>query len=95
MPNINDAVIVRARDAGVHFGYLKSYSGREVTLTNSRRIWRWFGANTLSEVAMIGIDQSKSRIAVKVDEITILDACEIIACSPEGTASIEGATWVK
>ncbi len=95
MPQINDAVIVRAKDAGVHFGYLKAHSGNEVTLTNSRRIWRWFGAWTLSEIATTGLDQSKSRVAAVVDEITILDACEIITCRPEAISSIEGATWVS
>lgn len=86
------AVIVRARDAGVHFGYFKSRSGREVTLTKSRRIWRWYGAWTLSEVATSGLDQSKSNVAAVLDEIDILDACEVIPCSPEAVRSIEGAT---
>ena len=88
-------VIVRATAAGVHFGYLKHEEGNKVTLANSRRIWRWYGAWTLSEVATQGIDQYKSRVAAVVSEITIMDACEIIACTPKAVASIEGATWVE
>ena len=88
-------VIVRATAAGVHFGYLKCNEGNKVTLTKARRIWRWHGAWTLSEVATAGLDQSRSRVAATVSEITILDACEIIACTPEAVASIDGATWAK
>ena len=37
---IGQKVIIRARDAGVHFGTLQSVDGRSVVLTNSRRMWR-------------------------------------------------------
>jgi hypothetical protein len=73
-------VIVRARDAGVHFGKLERYDGRTVYLTESRRMWRWKAAKgiSLSDCAMFGIDGSNSKICVTVPSIVILDACEII-----------------
>lgn len=86
-------VIIRSYYAGVHFGYLRHRDGKEVTLANSRRIWRWYGAWTLSEIATTGIDQSRSKVAATVAEITITDAYEIIACAPEAVSSIEGAKW--
>lgn len=76
-------VLVRCRDAGVHAGVLVSREGREVTLKNSRRIWYWKGAASLSELAMKGAKHaSQCKFAVPVDEIVLLDACEVITCTP-------------
>jgi len=87
------AVIVRARDAGVHYGKLVAYEGRTVWLTNSRRLWSWTANSgiALSGVAMSGVNKSKSKVDVFVPNITILDACEIIDASPEAAKSIEEA----
>jgi hypothetical protein len=85
-------VIVRCRSASPHFGYLKTKSGSEVTLEKARRIWRWFGAWTLSEVASKGLDTSKSKIAAPTS-VTLSDWIEIIDCTPEAVKSIESATW--
>lgn len=86
------AVIVRCRSASPHFGYLASKSGSEVTLEKARRIWRWFGAWTLSEVATLGLDTTKSKIAAPTT-VTLLDVIEIIDCTPQAVASIESAKW--
>lgn len=40
-------VIVRTYSAGVFAGNLKSRNGKEVELTDARRIWRWAGAASL------------------------------------------------
>ena len=87
-------VIVRTYSAGVHFGYLRARRGKEVDLERSRRIWRWFGANTLSEIATYGLDVAKSKVAVPVS-VTLTEAVEIINCTPEATKIIEGASWPK
>lgn len=72
-------VIIRARDAGVHCGTLKSVEGRHVVLTEASRIWRWRGANTLNELALRGPDRdSYTRISEAVPRVEILDACEIL-----------------
>jgi hypothetical protein len=81
--------IVRARDAGVHYGTVVSVDGRTVVLTDARRIWSWCGAFTLSEVARVGITTAESRIACVVPEIAILDACEVIPASEQAAATIE------
>ena len=88
------AVIVRTYSAGVHFGYLVRREGREVDLVKSRRIWRWSGANTLSEIATYGLDPRASRVAVPVT-ITLTEAIEIIDCTPEAIEKIEAAAWAK
>lgn len=86
-------VIIRTYSAGVHFGYLVKRNGKEVELSGARRLWRWFGAWTLNEVATAGIDVSKSKVGAPVN-ITLTEAIEIIDCTPAAAASIESATWV-
>ena len=88
------AVIVRAKDAGVHFGYLIGFEGRRVDLTNSRRMWSWktTGVGSLSNVAVSGIDAKASKIAPLVAKTIILDACEIIDVTPDASKSIEAAS---
>jgi len=91
--NAKKAVIVRTYSAGVHFGYLVSRNGKEVVLERSRRLWRWFGAWTLSEVATSGVDTSKSKIGAPVN-ITLTEAIEIIDCTPAAIENLESAKWV-
>jgi hypothetical protein len=86
-------VIVRTYSAGVHFGYLKARHGKEVDLVRSRRIWRWVGAKTLSEIALHGVGAG-SKIAEPVT-ITLTEAIEIINCSREATKNLETAIWTK
>jgi len=82
-------VIVRCRDAGVHAGEYRDHEGREVRLINSRRLWYWSGAASLSELAAHGAKNTDScKFAVSVKEITLLDACEIITCDPGGEKMI-------
>lgn len=85
-------VLVRTFSAGVHFGYLARRSGKEVDLVDSRRIWRWFGAMTLSEIATVGLDASKSKVAAPIT-VTLTEAIEIIDCTPAAVTSIEAAKW--
>ena len=86
-------VIVRARDAGVHFGKLVAYDGRTVWLEDSRRLWSWAAKSgvALSGVAQHGIKADKSKIDTINPRIMILDACEIIDASPDAEKSIMGA----
>ena len=86
-------VIVRARDAGVHFGRYQGHEGRTVYLTDSRRMWRWKAASgiSLSDCATAGIDASNSKICAVVSRLIVLDACEIIDCEPAAANSIINA----
>lgn len=78
VPPTGPEVIVRTYSAGVHIGTIEKRDGKEVTLTNARRLWRWSGAFTLSAVATKGIDRSESRISVPVPSIILTEAIEII-----------------
>lgn len=93
-------VVVRARDAGVHFGELLGHDGRTVTLGNARRIWRWRGANTLNEVATKGVEPGTgrggyTRVSDPVERIDLLEACEILTATDEAATSIENAGWAQ
>jgi hypothetical protein len=88
-------VIVRCRDAGVHAGEYVGHVGREVVLENSRRIWYWSGAASLSEIAVHGCAKpAECKIAMAVPKITLTEACEIIVCLPAGEKFLrEVAVW--
>jgi len=82
-PMIGKHCIIRTYSAGVHFGIVKDVDnkaggqGCDVLLENSRRIWKWEGAFTLSEVAQAGVNSS-SRIASEVPETYICGVIEMI-----------------
>lgn len=80
------AVLVRTYSAGVHYGYLKSYedtpSGRVVVLVDTRRIWCWSGAASLSQMSVEGVkNPDKCRFSIKIPENEIVNAIEIIPLS--------------
>lgn len=55
-------VIVRTYSAGVFAGNLKSRNGKEVVLTNARRLWYWAGAASLSQLAVNGTSKPMEGI---------------------------------
>lgn len=77
---IGKYVVVRTHSAGVHVGVLQSQSGKEVTLSDARRIWSWRGAFTLSEMSQKGVSD-ESRLSMPVPAIMLTEAIEIIPCS--------------
>lgn len=91
--NIGKMVIVRCRDAGVHYGELVNYEGREVVLKNSRRMYYWKSAKsaTLSACANYGITSDSKIMGAIPGNIVLPEACEILPCSDESIASIGGS----
>ena len=87
---IGKKVIIRADRAGVFFGTLKEKNGNEVTLSDCRRLWRWYGAASLSQLAVEGTkDPNNCKFTIVVPAITILGVIEIIPCTEEAVKSIE------
>lgn len=75
-------VMIRTYAAGVHYGQLKkresTLAGIEVTLVNARRVWRWEGAASLSELAARGTSNPKGcKFPMEVPEIELV-AIEVI-----------------
>lgn len=86
----NKKYLVRGRDSGVFFGEIKERNGKEVTMTNVRRIWHWEGAASLSQLAQEGTKLPQNcKFTVPVDEMIVLDAIEIDACTDEAVKNIE------
>ena len=84
-------VLIRTHSAGVHVGYLKSREGKEVVLLNSRRLWYWSGASSLSQLAMEGVKEpSKCKFPCEVSEITLTEAIEVITVTEEARENIAG-----
>ena len=83
-------VIVRTYSAGVFAGVLENRSGREVTLTNARRLWRWEGAASLSQLAMEGVSKpSECKFPCEVSEVLLLEAVEILNTTEKAKQSIK------
>lgn len=82
-------VVVRARDSGVHVGFLARYHDGDAELLDARRLWQWQeGRHTLNEIAVQGAP-AKSRISKAVPQIVILDACELIPVSDTASRTFE------
>jgi len=84
-----DYVIVRCTQAGVHAGRLQKKAGAQVSLSAARRLWYWkpLKGAFLSGVAEHGL-HADSKVGTAVT-IELLDACEVILCSPAAAASIQ------
>lgn len=94
---IGKYVIVRCDRAGVFAGTLSEKNGREVTLTDCRRLWFWSGAASISQLAVDGTsDKIKCKFTVTVQKIILLEAIEIIPCTDVAEKSIkEVPIWKK
>ena len=89
-------VIIRAVTSGVHYGYLKSRKDSEVELVNSRRLWYWSGACSLSQLAVDGTTKPQDcKFSVVTPAITVLGVCEIIAVTASAKTIIDGVPQWK
>ena len=97
MKNKEKYYIVRTYSAGVFAGNIKKREGREVTMTNVRRIWYWDGAASLSQMALSGVSKPENcKFSVTNDELLVLEAIEIITCTEEAEKNIKGVPeWKK
>ena len=90
-PFVGRYVLCRCYSAGVHTGTLVSLDGDRAILSNSRRLWYWEanGGIALSGVAQHGL-KSGSKVDAPNPEIALTGVIEIIPCSAEAEASING-----
>ena len=81
-------VLIRSYAAGVHFGTLEreefTPSGKVVVLSNTRRVWYWSGAASLSQMAAEGVKNPDScKFSVPVPENEIVNVIETIPLTTE------------
>lgn len=86
---IGQHVVVRTFSAGVHIGTLVAKDGENVLLKDARRLWKWSGAFTLSEVSQTGIKKADSRMACAVPLIELTNANEIIPTTEKARATFD------
>lgn len=81
--------MVRTLSAGVFAGYLAKRDGKEVTLKMARRIWKWAGAATLSQLATEGTSKPNGcKFPAPVNEVLLTEAIEIIPITKKAKSSI-------
>ena len=86
-----DYVIARTYSAGVFAGILEKQNGKEVVLSDARRIWYWKGAATLSQLAMQGTSKpTECKFPIAVKEVILTETIEILSVSKEAEKSIRG-----
>lgn len=88
-------VLIRSYASGVHFGYIKKredlLSGLKVELIKCRRIWAWYGAASLSQLAVDGVLESKKndcKFSMEVESMEITQVIEIIPVTAKAAESI-------
>lgn len=93
----NKYVIVRTYSAGVFAGTFESRSGREVVLTNARRLWYWSGAASLSDLAENGVSRpNECKFPPEVSRVELLEAIEILDVTEKARASIAAVpVWTE
>lgn len=85
--------IVRCDRSGVFYGEIESRNGQEVTMRNARCLWYWDGAESLLQLAKEGTTEPRNcKFTVYVDELTVVDAIEILPCTDKAADSIEGVS---
>ena len=83
--------VIRGRGFGVFAGTVTQVEGDCVKLTNARRLWYWDGAASISQIAAEGVTAPQScKFSVAVESITLRDWIEIIPCTEQAAAIIQG-----
>lgn len=87
-------VLVRSAQSGVWIGEFFSRKGQDVTLKNARKIWRWRGANTTSELAMNGCDSHAfTRVAEPTKKVIVFLCCELHDSNEAAEKRIAACRW--
>jgi len=86
-------VIARTYSAGVEIGELVSLKGTRAVLANSRKLWRWDGANTLHEVSLYGAGEKYTRLSEPVESVILTECIEIIPVAKEAIENLTRSRW--
>jgi hypothetical protein len=85
-------VLVRSGQSGVWIGVYVGSKGDAVSLTEARKIWRWRGANTTSELALRGCVKEYSRIA-EPTTVIVYAVCEMHDSNETAFAAVCACGW--
>lgn len=95
MINIGDYIIARTYSAGVFAGTLQRKEGKEIVLSDARRLWYWDGAASLSQLSQEGVKKPQNcKFPQEVPEVLLLEAIELLPVSEVAKRSIaEVPVW--
>ena len=89
--------IVRTYSAGVFAGYIDpgAIENKTGTVINARRLWRWYGAASLSQLATDGTSKpTDCKFPCEVPVVMLTEIIEIIPCTVKSQQSIaEVVIW--
>lgn len=84
--------IVRCQSAGVFFGEVAGVedtaAGKDVRMANVRKVWCWYGAAAVEQLAQDGCDK-ESKLTVVVPEMVVAQAIQIIPCTDRAVEVME------
>lgn len=97
---IGKKVIIRSYGAGVFFGTLNEAEKCEdkwtVELLNVRRLWKWSGACSITQLAVDGTkNPSGCNFTIIEPSIVVSSVIEFHECSAESVKSIESVSEWK
>lgn len=85
--------IIRTYSAGVWFGNVQKLDGTVAIVTNARRLWQWYGAASLSQLAVEGTkrpNDCKFAMVITDDEgVYLPQVIEVIPCTKEAVENIK------
>ena len=86
----SDYAMVRTRSAGAFAGHILKTDGQHYTLSDSRRIWYWDGAASLSQLATEGTAKpDKCKFPQAVDCVELYEVIEVIPMTEKAKKSID------
>jgi hypothetical protein len=86
--------IVRSKNAGVFYGYIESVEnaneGATVTMRDSRRIWHWQGAASLSQLSQDGTSKPNNcKFPCRVASQVLFGVIEINEMTDKAVKSLD------
>jgi len=89
MINSEHFYIIRTYSAGVFYGQIISREGKEVVMTNAKRIWYWDGAASLSQLAIDGTSKPEEcKFPCAVNQLLLTEVIEIIKMTDKAVKSL-------
>jgi hypothetical protein len=83
--------LFRCDGSGVFYGEKVEIEGQRAKIKNARKIYYWDGANCLEQLCMEGTKKPENcKFTMAVDEIEVFDLIQILPCTEQARASIEG-----
>jgi hypothetical protein len=83
--------LFRCDRSGVFYGELVEREGQIAKIKNARKVYYWTGAACLEQLCMEGTKSpNECKFTMVVDEIEVYDLIQLLPCTEQAIANIEG-----